>query len=56
MDEIQFLVIGALQANHVSDDMCDLTCSLFAYYYYLIFYYFILSVARIYCDMHGSMQ
>ena len=35
----QVLVIGALQANHVSDDTCDMTRSFFIYYYGIFLLY-----------------
>ena len=43
------LVIGALQANHMSDDTYDMIRIFFAYYYYDIFSFYIACCINILC-------
>ena len=50
------LVIGAQQANHVSDGTCDLIQNLFAYYIWHISLYNYCIYAYIYCDVLGFVQ
>ena len=52
------LVICALQANHISNSTCELTCSLFAYYIltFITLYYLLHIYIYIYCDVLRSVQ
>ena len=55
MSSERFSVIGALQANHMSDDTFDMTRSPFAYYI-IVFSHFILLITYIYYDIHEFVQ
>ncbi|CAL9093988.1 unnamed protein product [Musa textilis] len=50
----QLLVIGALQANHMSDDTCDIIRILFTYYLFSILSLYLMCF--IYYDINISVQ
>ena len=52
----RLLVIGAQQANHVSDGTCDLIQNLFCLLYFGIYHFITIAYMHIYCDVLRFVQ